>query len=226
MSIDKLDTHSNPETERILRGIQQQSTGLNFTSTAPTLATVPEGRLIVYDDDAGTTGVYLRSGKDNLITLADSGSVTNGMVKQVYTQTGASATGNTTMPNDDSIPQNTEGDEYMTLAITPTSSTNRLKIDVVFCGATATSNRGPVVALFQDTTANALAAAEGSGGDNNFAASICFTHYMTAGTTSATTFKVRAGSTDGSQLTFNGQGGTRLLGGVMASSITITEISV
>ena len=52
---------------------------------------------------------------------------------------------------------------------------------------------------------------------------------MTAGTTSETTFKVRAGaSTSGQSLFFNGKGGGsagRQYGGVMASSITITELS-
>ena len=33
---------------------------------------------------------------------------------------------------DDTIPQKTEGDEYMTLAITPASATNKLLIEVVF----------------------------------------------------------------------------------------------
>jgi hypothetical protein len=50
------------------------------------------------------------------------------------------------------------------------------------------------------------------------------THYMTAGTTSATTFKVRGGVNAGT-LTFNGEVGARLFGGVCASSITVTEIA-
>lgn len=42
----------------------------------------------------------------------------------------------------------------------------------------------------------------------------------------ATTFKVRIGGTSAGATTFNGSGGGRKLGGVMASSITITEIKV
>ena len=52
---------------------------------------------------------------------------------------------------------------------------------------------------------------------------------MVSGTTSATTFKVRSGSSSlvGGTITFNGITGTsRLLGGVFASSITITEIGI
>jgi hypothetical protein len=147
------------------------------------------------------------------------------VVQIVNTQTGAVATGSTTVPFDDTIPQNTEGDEYMTLAITPTSATNKLKIEVVFhCAVSALAN--VVVALFQDSTANALAAVLTSRVEAAAAPGVVtFTHYMTAGTTSATTFKVRAGPTAGT-LTFNGGSGTRRFGGVMASSITITEIKV
>ena len=55
---------------------------------------------------------------------------------------------------------------------------------------------------------------------------IVFSHFMTAGTTSETTFKVRAGFNASGTTTFNGSGGARRLGGVFASSITITEIAV
>ena len=48
---------------------------------------------------------------------------------------------------------------------------------------------------------------------------------MTAGTTSATTFKVRAGGTAGT-FTFNGVNGAGILNNTLASSIPITEIQV
>lgn len=153
---------------------------------------------------------------------------TGGVVQVVNTQTGAVNTGTTLIPYDDTIPQKTEGDEYMTLAITPTSATNKLKIEVVFYCSISNVLNDIAVALFQDTTANALAVGwtdwhHTSGHDTSL---IVFTHYMTTGTTSETTFKVRAGGSASSTLTFNGQGGSRKYGGVMASSITITEIKV
>ena len=144
----------------------------------------------------------------------------------VNTQTGAVATGSTIMPGDNTIPQKTEGDEYMTLAITPKSATNKLKIDVVIVLSSATASRALVVALFQDATAGALAAVRHPGSVSTEVYTISFSHYMTTGTTSETTFKVRAGPSQAATLTFNGVGGVRRLGGVMASSITITEIYV
>ena len=148
----------------------------------------------------------------------------HGIVQIVNFQTGDVNTGTTPIPLDDSIPQRDEGNEFFRLAITPTSATNKLKIDIVVNlgqNVSATSS----AALFQDSTANALAAAYGNSiAGANELTQIVFTHYMTAGTTSSTTFKVRAGVQSSGTVTFNGLGGTRRYGGVMASSITITEL--
>tara|TARA_R100001509_G_scaffold133220_2_gene86824 strand:+ start:64 stop:642 length:579 start_codon:yes stop_codon:yes gene_type:complete len=172
---------------------------------------------------AGTNTLTFPAATGNIITNKTAGTI----IQVVNTQTGAVATGTTTMPQDDTIPQNTEGDEYMTLAITPTNSSNKLKIDVVWHGSSGASSGIMVAGLFQDTTANALAA--GSGGSHDAANDmqhIVFSHFMTAGTTSETTFKVRVGFSSAGTTTFNGVSSSRRLGGVFASSITITEIAV
>jgi hypothetical protein len=157
---------------------------------------------------------------------ADHTIVAAGAVVQVAnTQTGAVATGTTVLPYDDTIPQNTEGDQYMSLAITPKSTTNKLRIDVVIQVAHSVSSALLIAALFQDSTAGALAAVTATQTANvNQPLHLRFSHYMTAGTTSATTFKVRAGSSSAGTTTFNGSNSARIMGGVMASSITITEI--
>jgi len=150
------------------------------------------------------------------------------IVQTVNTQTGAVATGTTTIPDDDTIPQNNEGDQYMSLSITPNNSSNKLRIDVVVHITNSLTLAAGCVALFQDSTAGALAAGRiDTPGLSAGSISECkFTHYMIAGTTSATTFKVRAGYSLTGTTTFNGSGGARKLGGVLASSITITEIKV
>ena len=144
------------------------------------------------------------------------------LVQMVSYLTGAVATGTTTMPYDDTIPQNSEGDQYMTLAITPTSTTNNLKISVVWFGS-SNANMRFSTALFQDSTAGALAAtaifvSAGSEVITNL------THTMVAGTTSSTTFKVRVGGDTANTTTFNGLAGARRFGGVAVSSIVIEEI--
>lgn len=154
------------------------------------------------------------------------GGISSGVVVQVKNfQTGASVTGTTTIPVDDTIPQNTEGFEAMTLSITPTSATNKLKIEVVVnAGSSATPPFYIAAALFQDSAANALAVQASTLGTSTHSTELSFTHYMDAGTTSATTFKVRVGANGAGTHFINGINATRLYGGVMASSITITEI--
>lgn len=170
------------------------------------------------DGFPGGTTLFLRADGSFAVPAGGSGTV----VQIVNTQTGALATGTTVLPLDDTIPQNNEGNEYMTLAITPTDVANNLRIDVTMFLA-ANGGQWVSAALFQDTTANALAAFAGFSATANAERTIHFTHVMAAGTTSATTFKVRAGPNTAGTVTFNGTAGGRQFGGVMASSITITE---
>lgn len=142
------------------------------------------------------------------------------VVQIVNTSSVALATGSTVMPIDDTIPQITEGDEYLTLAISPTSGTNVLIIEfqgIFSSSVTALSG----VALFQDATADALSAMATS--NYTYATPVTLRHVMVAGTTSETTFRIRAGVGSAGTLTFNGQGGGRLFGGIAMSAITITE---
>ncbi len=137
----------------------------------------------------------------------------------------AVATGTTAMPDDDTIPQISEGDEYLSVAITPTSASNKLLIQVIINGD-CSGEKVITAALFQDTTAGALAGAQSQrDSSSNDQHQIAFNHYMAAGTTSATTFRVRAGG-NSNTFTLNGHSSGRLLGGVNASSLTVTEIAV
>ena len=173
---------------------------------------------------AGSSGTIITTGTTGQVIA--SGALPIGSVLQVgYFQTGTLATGSTAIPFDNTIPQITEGDEYMSLVFTPKFSTSTLKIDVVFQGTnTSVSSSGFVVALFKVGTSNALAATFNST-TNDSISNFLFTHYMTSGTTSAITFKVRAGSGTSATTSFNGQSGSAKGGGVLASSITISEIA-
>ena len=129
-------------------------------------------------------------------------------------------------PNDDTIPQQTEGTEALTCTITPHNANNILEIR--FVGNFA--NPQPIItttALFQDATADALTA---TGQAHTHTGTSYLHHFMTAGTTSATTFKIRMGYGSGSgQNNLNASEDvsvTRLFGGSSISSITIFEYSV
>ncbi len=182
--------------------------------TADTSPTTDD--LVVIVNDPAGTPANKKATLGNVLKLAKVQQVVN-------TQTGAVATGTTTIPGDDTIPQNTEGTEFITQAITPTNAGNKLRIDVVLVYS-ASIIVTVVAALFQDSTAGALAAVLSTQPGVGYICTMAFTHYMAAGTTSATTFKVRVGGASASTITLNGAGAARLLGGAIASSITITEI--
>jgi hypothetical protein len=146
------------------------------------------------------------------------------LIQTVTTSTGAVATGTTTIPLDDTIPQNTEGNEYMTRSITPTSSSSLLCIQATANLSSTAGTSNLSVALFQDSTANALAVVTKFMSNGNLN-TLNLTYWMTAGTTSATTFKIRAGSSAAGTTTLNGVSSARLFGGVCFSNLSVMELT-
>lgn len=143
-------------------------------------------------------------------------------VQSVVSRTGASATGTGTFTTNDTIPTTANGDQYLSQAITPAASMNVLKISSQWVGANTTGSVPFTMALFQDATANALAATW-IPVDGAAQTSAVLDYSMIANTVAATTFKIRAGATGGTT-TFNGAAGSRVYGGVMSSFIRIEEI--
>jgi len=191
-----------------------------------------DGNLITYDA-AGAPAAVATGSSGQVLTSAGAGSpptfaTLSGLgkiVQVVNVQDTDAGTSTNVITNDTSIPQISEGTEIMTLAITPTSSSNYLLINVEVNGVDSGGSLDMNVALFQDSTADALGAAVEfiAGGTGT---GILFSHYMQAGTTSETTFKVRGGPGASGTMTFTGQhSGASLFGVAMKSSITIWEIS-
>lgn len=145
------------------------------------------------------------------------------IVQTAKTLTTATATGTTTVPLDNTIPQNTEGDQYFTQAITPLANGNILYIDVVIVLSNTAAGH-MTVALFQDATANALAAVTQKITTADDAITMTLRYQMTAGTTIATTFKVRAGLDGAGTTRINGRAGAGLFNATCTSYISVTEI--
>lgn len=145
------------------------------------------------------------------------------IVQFVSTFDGAATSGTSTMNYDDTIPQNTEGHEFRTLSIAPLSASNTLIIEVLFNISVDVSDV-IIIALFQDSTADAIAVtADVQGSAQN--TPTLLRHIMTAGTTGLTTFKARAGfAAGGDVVRLNGDSASAKFGGVMSSGMTITEI--
>lgn len=132
-------------------------------------------------------------------------------------------------PRDDTVPQNTEGTEIINdCTITPSSATNRLRIHAQVMGLANTT--GPITAsagIFQDSTADALAVGVTDlAGTDWGTTALNFTHEMAAGTTSATTFKLRWSANTAGTTYINGINTGRLYGGTMAARLWVEEIKV
>jgi hypothetical protein len=177
---------------------------------------------------------YIESTQAAAGTWATAPSVIQGMgpgvhkpgdvVQVVRNSDGAVNTAATILPADNTIPQITEGAQFMSQSLNPTSAINSLLVEgILYFANSAAAGVGVTTALFQDAAVDALAASvkpsPGAGYVNDFH----LRYVMRAGTTSSTTFRARAGSSSAGTLTFNGAGGTGLMGGVLLSSMSVTE---
>ncbi len=151
-------TDTQTITNKTISGANNTITNINPANVTglPSVASI-----VTLTGSQTLTGKTLTSPTINTATISsvNNAKLATGVPVQVVSVgSSAVATGTTTIPVDDTIPQITEGNEFMTLAITPRSATNRLLIRVVFHlshGSVSTANL--VAALFQDSTANALA---------------------------------------------------------------------
>lgn len=148
------------------------------------------------------------------------------VVQVVAASTSAVVTSANTLqiPLDDTIPQNTEGTQIFSQAITPQGASHKILIRVVL-NVAATGSETVVAALFRDSGANALAAKMCPA---NLGGSMTLEYVDSPATTSAVTYKVRFGSGNGTySVSVNGQNSsysTRIFGGVSNSHLTLTEI--
>jgi len=147
----------------------------------------------------------------------------NQVIQTQGNDTGAVATGTTVLPFDDSIPQNTEGDQYLSQAVTASSAANLFDIEIQVLLASNT-NTQQSLALFQDSNANALAANAEVHATASQTMGITLRKRVLAGTVLETTFKGRSGNTGAGTTTFNGSAAARRFGGVANSFINVREL--
>ena len=112
-----------------------------------------------------------------------------------------------TPARDTTIPQSTEGTSMLTQTITPKSALNVVNVTAMLCIASA--NTGNSLSLFQDTAPSSATDARAVTGfysaGNVVNASLRWQDVI--GSSSLTTFDLRAGNTGGSAMTLNGEAG-------------------
>ena len=166
----------------------------------------------------------LANANHNHLNAAGGGALSGAVVQVVYASDFAWATMTATTPYDNTIPQNTEGTEVMTATITPKSATSKLYVEacVELTGDTAGS-RMAIVALFRDSTADALKTAWHIISTANENVELYLQAAVVATSATATTFKIRGGDNVGTAF-FNGNNIESKFGGTQASYMRITEV--
>lgn len=177
----------------------------------------------------GSSGQFLQTNGSGTLSWAGGGKI----LQVVRAETTANTSGNTVIPRDNTIPQNTEGFEVLTCSITPISASSKLYIvSTIYAGETSNTTNDLCIALFRDTTANAFAACYSSIIDANAhetGAPMYISAYINSTSTSSTTIKTRIGPSATGTIYINIATGSNktypVLGGVYASSITIMEVA-
>jgi len=136
---------------------------------------------------------------------------------------GTMTTGVTTVPGDNTIPQITEGDQYLSQAITPTSAANVLQIESAAALSASGATPTVIFSLHKGGVNNAVVSEMVTKITGGFSTQRLI-HKMLAEVTSAITFSGRAGAIAAATTTFNGTGGVQYLGGVLNSFIEAQEI--
>ncbi len=134
--------------------------------------------------------------------------------------TGARVTGTTQTPYDNTIPQNTEGDQYFSIPITPQSGAN---VAWLRAGTEWTASASWVLHFHQDAIANAIYAQTfGSPANGSLASNIEFMQQFASA--ALTTFKLRAGVSGAATLQLNSNNNAAIMGGVSYSYMEVLEV--
>jgi hypothetical protein len=184
-------------------------------STSRTSPTLPIGYTLV-----AWLGAQRTNASGNIDAKHFAKKTNFGQITQILT--GEVATGTTSISMSDNIPDNAKGNQFMELQIIPLASTSRLEIETIGHLVNNGGSTTIVGFLCRDAIANALASSNYTQAAAGYEGFLNFKYSEISGTTSATTYKFRAGTGSGTT-TFNGDSGNRQFGGTYASSITIKE---
>jgi hypothetical protein len=153
-----------------------------------------------------------------LSTILPTGSVIQTVVAAPYTANANLAV----IPNDDTIPQNTEGTQILTLNITPQFSTSQIRLFFNGFGS-ITVIATLSAALFRGGLADALNATQSYVSTANGTVPLSVEWVDSPATTAMVTYSIRAGSAIG-QARMNGSGAARVFGGKAACTLVAQEI--
>ncbi len=128
------------------------------------------------------------------------------------------------IPLDDTIPQNTEGTQIISVQITPRWPTNRRRILFSAQSSNVSAGFAASVAYFVDNNASAFYATSNFPPGAGYLTALSGNHEDAFGTTAAQTISVRVGPSGG-VCYLNGTSGGRIFGGANRAQLVIDEVT-
>ncbi|MEM7122080.1 MAG: hypothetical protein AAF563_12425 [Pseudomonadota bacterium] len=149
----------------------------------------------------------------------------SGVIGWAWSFTSAEATGTTTIPDDDTIPQSTEGNEIRTINYTPFRSDSTLWVDAWWNGGHGTSYVEFWGALFLDSETSARRVAASSGSAAAQMLRLHLQHHHTGHSAGVQhTWKLRVGSASAGTLYTNRSSDGDKGGGGFTSGLRVLEL--
>jgi len=197
------------------------SAGVFYTGTA---VTSKYYRIIGYIEfDSWTPGTWVAASRAAIYTPGMP--LPGHIVQCVRASLTTVATGTTTVPLDDTKPQKTEGDQYLTCSITPISAANCIQYWAEI-PMTANGNVACAASLYIDSDSDPVETASVwfiAAQAGYITSPLVLRGFAETRGATSQTYKLRAGGNTGT-LTVNGSGGTRYYGGACETEIDLWEI--
>lgn len=149
------------------------------------------------------------------------------ILDRAYGEYTANTSLTTAIPYDDTIPQNTEGTQILSVSITPKKTTSRVRVTFRGFGASDGSTGGLILAaLYRNSGADAInATVSACLTPTNGIVNMVMGFEDSPGSTSAQTYNIRVGPNAAGNSRMNGTSAARLFGGVARATLVLEEIA-
>lgn len=145
------------------------------------------------------------------------------VLQTVSSVTGAYASYTDVVPLDDTIPQNDEGTEILTVAITPKYTNSKLIVEAeIQC--TVSTAMTVIGHIGRNATAGSVTAGSEYAASSNQSCRVHLRIVVTADSTTEQTFRLFVGPSTAGSVHLNGSSSARLFGGVANTYIAVTEV--